>query len=146
MKKYFIFCMLVLFAGNAFANQESGRNCPNGRSGMKLFKQIDANQDKVATKEEITAYYKMVFASIDTNRDGRMSRKEAKAAEREEFFLSQAAKKNYLTYKETFAAQEMHYIDADVDQDGRVTKREFKKQYLALNKKEGKGSCKSKLS
>ena len=138
MKKFIIIAALI--SSPAFAADTTMpikdpyvNKHPHGEFGMRLFDKMDSNHDGAVFKEELAAHHRVKFNEIDSNHDGKLTAAEAKTAKRENSFnkLADKAKKDYLTFEDTFVTEEAYFTDADANHDGKVTKEEYKKHYLA---------------
>jgi len=69
---------LILQATPAFADNHKGDG--EGRKGPKMFEMHDTNGDGMISEAEFMAHAKAKFAEKDTNKDGSISKDEAKAA------------------------------------------------------------------
>lgn len=133
MKKILIVCIMALVAScshNPFSKENSHK-----RLCKKIFKMQDANNDEVITKQELTAHHKAQFNKIDADHNGKLTRAEAKSVKVEEDFdmHGNKAKKGHLTFKETLKIEEERFKKADTNRDGKVSKKEFKKNCKAGN-------------
>lgn len=79
----FIFATLfsaLLFSGAAFAaNPLDGGSSPSSTTAVS-FEQIDSNKDGMLSKSEAKKAAKVDFDKADVNRDGKLSRTEYEAA------------------------------------------------------------------
>jgi hypothetical protein len=64
------------------AYAKTHRNSMDGAKGMKGRNKLDANQDGEVTRDEVAGHPKALakFDAADTDKDGRLSREEARAA------------------------------------------------------------------
>lgn len=64
------------------AYAKTHRNSMDGAKGMKGHNKLDANQDGEVTRDEVAGHPKALakFDAADTDKDGRLSREEARAA------------------------------------------------------------------
>lgn len=64
------------------AYAKTHRNSMDGEKGMKGRNKLDANQDGEVTRDEVAGHPKALakFDAADTDKDGRLSREEARAA------------------------------------------------------------------
>lgn len=82
MKKLLMIGAAILAMQAIPALAEDGSNGgPEGKKsrGMHMFDMQDTNNDSVISQEEFTAFTKKRFDEIDANKDGKITKDEAKA-------------------------------------------------------------------
>ncbi len=138
---------LVLSAGLAlagpgkFGKGHGPGDCPQGATRaaqlMPAFERMDADGDGVITRKEARAFREQLFASKDTNGDGRLDARELDAAIGERMRRGQVRMRyNWLARQdvngdgaidreEFVQGGERRFARLDADGDGRVTREEM---------------------
>lgn len=132
MKKPIILCAAALLASCTVTDPHAKKH-PHGNFAFKLFDMQDTNGDGVITKRENIEHHRAMFNKVDKNRDGKLTKEEARAKGYSEDFSDHHKKrtqKGYLTFSETYALEAARFDEADLNNDGRVSKAEFKRHYL----------------
>lgn len=91
MKKFLVMALMLTVAQGALADhtkEHKGEGKEKGPRGGKMFALVDTNNDGVITKDEVIAFHSAEFDKQDADKDGKVTKEEIKAfhkAKREEF-------------------------------------------------------------
>ena len=67
---------LIIGTSCSYCQPPQGGTSPNPPSTSEIFKQMDVNEDNLLSKKEVKGPLKNDFESVDSNKDGFISRTE----------------------------------------------------------------------